>query len=133
MAKTQDNSNDLIIILYNPTEKESKGQLLVHENPREVFTANLNEEREEKQPVEEGGIINMSLGPKKISALRLSFERSSLEKFNKLTEEFPEQAEDLEHEIPELEDFIGLQMEPSVIPEEVAFEKREAEIYRLFF
>ncbi|MBL7100714.1 MAG: hypothetical protein ISS23_02040 [Nanoarchaeota archaeon] len=60
------NRNDLIIRLFNPTEKKVKGSLKIYPEVKEAWLTDLNETLEEKLSIKNDGSVSLEADPKKI-------------------------------------------------------------------
>jgi alpha-mannosidase len=70
--RAEDRPENLIVRLFNPTEKVVKGSIVLGKPLKEAWTTNLDEERENKiKP--SGGAIPLNVGKKKIVTIELVF------------------------------------------------------------
>lgn len=116
ITKAQD-SDDLIVILYNPGERSTKGELVLNADIKEAYKAKLNEEVMERLDVIDKRKIKISVSPKEIYALRLKLKFPFSAKEN-----LPVSAR--MEDIPELESYIQIHMRPLVTWKEVEMERK---------
>ena len=118
VTKAQDESNDLIIVLYNPSDKEGSAILNFSEVIERAQLADLDEQSLQPLGEKNQKVFEICLAPKKISALRLTLSDYSLN-----SEVLSVCKEEMEN-LLELEENIGLKMKPVVSHKEVVSEKR---------
>ena len=118
VTKAQDETGDLIIVLYNPSEREAFATLYFRDELEKAQLAGLDEQPLQLLGDKNQKVLDLCLGPKKISTLRLTLRDFFL------NAEMPPVWKKKVKNLPGLEEAIGLKMKPMVSHEEVESEKR---------
>jgi len=69
--KKADREEALVVRIFNPTNKQQEGYLQISRPVRNACFCNLNEERGEPVPADQGGSLTITISPKKIMTLML--------------------------------------------------------------
>jgi len=70
MLKQAEKRETIVVRLFNPTDSEISGKVNFHQNIKEAWLINLNEERKEELPLK-GSSISINFGVKKIVTIEI--------------------------------------------------------------